>query len=95
MKCPYAINRHNVSQTDFQYDDDGVQTFNRRLSTTPQNLWIVWKRTAAHGVTAGASTIKLIRAATERIGSCFFHTIFAVAGVKTPAAGDATPVTKA
>lgn len=27
--------------------------------------------------------------------TCFFHTIFAVAGAKTPTAGDATPDIKA
>lgn len=31
MKCPYAVNRHNVSQTAFQYDDDGVQTFQQTI----------------------------------------------------------------
>ena len=46
------------------------------------------------GVTAVAGITKLIRAATDNFGSCFFHTIFAVAGVKTPTAGDATPVQK-
>lgn len=26
MKCPYAVNQHMVSQTTFEYDDDGKQT---------------------------------------------------------------------
>ena len=31
MKCPYAVNRHNVSQTDFQYDENGNQTFQQTI----------------------------------------------------------------
>ena len=47
------------------------------------------------GVTAVAGTIKLIKAVVAEFAiAAFFHTIFAVAGVKTPTAGDATPVQK-
>lgn len=31
MKCPYVVNRHNVSQTVFQYDDEGVQIFQETI----------------------------------------------------------------
>lgn len=31
MKCPYAVNRLNVSQTDFQYDESGNQTFQQTI----------------------------------------------------------------
>ena len=34
MKCPYAVSRHTVSQTIFEYDDDGKQTFQQ---TTDHN----------------------------------------------------------
>lgn len=34
MKCPYAVSRHTVSQTIFEYDEDGKQTFQQ---TTEQN----------------------------------------------------------
>ena len=27
MKCPYAVNRHLVQQTIYEYDDDGEMTF--------------------------------------------------------------------
>lgn len=27
MKCPYAVNRHMVQQTIYEYDDDGEMTF--------------------------------------------------------------------
>ena len=25
MKCPYAVDRHNVTQTSIDYDEDGVE----------------------------------------------------------------------
>ena len=25
MKCPYAVNRHRVTQTSIDYDEDGVE----------------------------------------------------------------------
>ena len=31
MKCPYAVNRHNVSQTVFRYDESGNQTFQQTI----------------------------------------------------------------
>ena len=31
MECPYAVNRHNVSQTVFQYDGTGNQTFQQTI----------------------------------------------------------------
>lgn len=31
MKCPYAVNRHNVSQTVFQYDESGNYTFQQTI----------------------------------------------------------------
>lgn len=34
MKCPYAVNRNTISQTIFEYDEDGKQTFQQ---TTDQN----------------------------------------------------------
>lgn len=34
MKCPYAVSRHTVSQTVFEYDEDGKQTFQQ---TTEHN----------------------------------------------------------
>ncbi|MGM9669799.1 MAG: hypothetical protein ACI3VZ_08625 [Faecousia sp.] len=34
MKCPYAVSRHTVSQTIFEYDEDGKQTFRQ---TTERN----------------------------------------------------------
>ena len=50
---------------------------------------------AALGVTAGANITKLIRAVVAEFAiAAFFIIIFAVAGVKTLTAGDATPVQK-
>ena len=31
MKCPYAVNRHTVSQTAFTYDESGNQTFQQTI----------------------------------------------------------------
>lgn len=31
MKCPYAVNRRTVSQTNFEYDEEGVQTFQQTV----------------------------------------------------------------
>lgn len=31
MKCPYAVDRHCVSQTKFEYDDEGVETFRQTV----------------------------------------------------------------
>lgn len=33
MKCPYAVNRHTVSQTNFEYNEDGVQTFQQTVES--------------------------------------------------------------
>lgn len=31
MKCPYAVNRRMVSQTKFEYNEDGTQTFQQTV----------------------------------------------------------------
>lgn len=31
MKCPYAVNRHTVSQTNIEYNEEGVQTFQQTV----------------------------------------------------------------
>ena len=31
MKCPYAMNRKTVSQTIFEHDENGVQTFQQTV----------------------------------------------------------------
>lgn len=31
MKCPYAVNRRTVSQTNFEYNEEGVQTFQQTV----------------------------------------------------------------
>lgn len=31
MTCPYAVNRHTVSQTNFEYNEEGVQTFQQTV----------------------------------------------------------------
>lgn len=31
MKCPYAVNRKTVSQTTFEYDENGVQIFRQTV----------------------------------------------------------------
>lgn len=31
MKCPYAVDRHCVSQTKFEYDDEGVEIFRQTV----------------------------------------------------------------
>ena len=31
MKCSYAVNRHTVSQTNFEYNEEGVQTFQQTV----------------------------------------------------------------
>ena len=33
MKCPYAVNRKTVSQTTFEYDENGVQLDTEDLTT--------------------------------------------------------------
>lgn len=33
MKCPYAVNRKTVSQTIFEHDEEGVQTFQQTVET--------------------------------------------------------------
>lgn len=31
MKCPYAVNRRTVSQTNFEYDEEGAQTLQQTV----------------------------------------------------------------
>lgn len=31
MKCPYAVNRKTVSQTTFEYDENGMQTLQQTV----------------------------------------------------------------
>lgn len=31
MKCPYAVDRHCVSQTKFEYDENGAETFRQTV----------------------------------------------------------------
>lgn len=31
MKCPYAVDRRTVSQTSFEYDEDGVEVFRQTV----------------------------------------------------------------
>lgn len=31
MKCPYAVNRHFVSQTTYDYNEEGVETFRQTI----------------------------------------------------------------
>lgn len=31
MKCPYAVDRHCVTQTHFEYDEEGVETFRQTV----------------------------------------------------------------
>ena len=31
MKCPYAVDRHCVSQTKFEYDEDGAEIFRQTV----------------------------------------------------------------
>lgn len=31
MKCPYAVNRKTVSQTTYEYNEDGIPTFQQTV----------------------------------------------------------------
>jgi len=31
MKCPYAVDRHCVTQTRFEYDEEGVEIFRETI----------------------------------------------------------------
>ena len=31
MQCPYAVDRHCVSQTNFEYDESGVEIFRQTV----------------------------------------------------------------
>ena len=31
MKCPYAVSRHTVTQTTFEYDEDRAETFRQTI----------------------------------------------------------------
>ena len=81
MKCPYAVNRRNVSQTDFQYDESGNQTFQQTIDHNTAEFVDCLKDDCGDGVTTGASITKLIRVVVFNFGNNhFFHTIFALAG---------------
>ena len=56
MKCPYAVNRRTVSQTMFEYNEEGVQTFQQTVENNTASSRIVWGVNAVRGRTAAAST---------------------------------------
>ena len=83
MYCPYAVNRHLVQQTTYEYNDDNYQTLQQTIEHNTAELWSAKRNYAAHGTMGSAITTKLIEATIRVFRTvAFFHTIFAVAGVK-------------
>lgn len=41
MKCPYAVNRKTVSQTTFEYDENGVQVFQQTVENNKACLTLL------------------------------------------------------
>lgn len=62
MYCPYAVNRHLVQQTTYEYNDDNYQTLQQTIEHNTAELWSAKRNHAARGTMGSAAIIKLIEA---------------------------------